>query len=80
MAAGEWKSVEVSAATRNILAVITAPKRKEEYVAMSETAIYKLEKFISSGEPSVKLLFEVNNYSLSLKRCQCYNGYSRAGL
>ena len=25
----------------------------EESVAMSETAIYKLEKFISSGEPSV---------------------------
>ena len=34
-----------------------AQKRMEERVAMSETAIYKLEKFISSGEPSVKLLF-----------------------
>ena len=32
-------------------------KRMEERVAMSETAIYKLEKFISCGEPSVKLLF-----------------------
>ena len=34
-----------------------AQKRMEERVATSETAIYKLERFISSGEPSVKLLF-----------------------
>ena len=32
-------------------------KRTEERVAMSKTAIYKLEMFISSDEPSVKLLF-----------------------
>ena len=40
----------------------TAQKRMEEREAVSETAIYKLEKFINSGELSVKLLFEVNDY------------------
>ena len=35
----------------------SAKKDGRERVAMSETAIYKLEKFISSGELSVKLLF-----------------------
>ena len=46
-----------SAATWSFLAVRAAQNRMEERVAMSETAIYKLEKFISSGEPSEKLLF-----------------------
>ena len=37
--------------------VMATQKRMEKRVVMSETAIYKLEKFISSGELSVKLLF-----------------------
>ena len=32
-------------------------KRMEERVAMSETAVYMPEKFVSSGEPSVNVLF-----------------------
>ena len=32
-------------------------KRMEKRIAMSETAVYKSENFISSGEPSGKLLF-----------------------
>ena len=41
-----------SAATRSFLAVRVAQKRMEERVAVSETAIYKLEKFIISSEQS----------------------------
>ena len=37
--------------------VMAAQKRMEESVAISETAIYKLEKFINRGELSVNVLF-----------------------
>ena len=54
----------------SFLMVLAGQKRTEESVVMSETAIYKLEKLVSSGEPSVKLLlgFEVNDYHLWFKR------------
>ena len=61
MSGSLWQCSYISAATRSFLAVRAAQKRMEERVAMLETAIYKLiyklEKFISSGEPSVKLSF-----------------------
>ena len=37
--------------------VLAAPTRTEERVAMSETAVYKPEKLVSSGEPLVNLSF-----------------------
>ena len=55
MAAGEWKSAAVSllfSGNTEHSGSESSAKRMEERVAMSETAIYKLEKFISSGEPS----------------------------
>ena len=48
--------------------VLVAQKRTEERVAMSDTPLYKPEQFISSGEPSVKLVLkEVNDNHLWLK-------------
>ena len=39
-------------ATQSFLTVMVVQKGMEERIAMSETAIYKLEKFTSSSEPS----------------------------
>ena len=52
--------------------MVLAAQKTEERVAMSETPLYKPEKFIiSSGEPSVKLILkEVNDYHLWFQRCQ----------
>ena len=50
---------------------MAAQKSIEERVAMSEIPFYKLEKFISSGEPSVKLVLkELKDYHLWFKCCQ----------
>ena len=56
---GEWKSAGVVTFRwhHELSGSESSAKTMEERVAMSETAIYKLQKFISSGEPSVKLLF-----------------------
>ena len=52
--------------------VLAVQKRTEERVAMSESPLYiNPEKFISSGEPSVKLVLkEVNDYHLWFKCCE----------
>ena len=50
--------------------MLAVQKRTEERVAMSETPIYKPEKFVSNATGKTLVLKEVNDYHLWFKRCE----------